>query len=173
MVQMSKRPQNADRHIPLRFFGLLRCRRHRIESDVREEDARGALRNAPPSKVPSRVFRRNKGMPVRPRHLRDAGTENTRQPAENRHHAQLDKDNRRIEVRRFFDADHQDGRNRHDNHHGDQVERSGHMRAAQRRSRPAATTSPASTAGGKAPAWFPSTPSVAAESRFPTAASGC
>jgi hypothetical protein len=61
MVQMSQRPENSDRHIALRLLRLLRRRRHRIESDVREKIRDAPFEMPPQPKFPAASFGGTKG----------------------------------------------------------------------------------------------------------------
>src|SRR5713101_5862480 len=41
-----QRAENSDRHVTLRIFGLLGCRRNRVEADKREKDDSSCTENA-------------------------------------------------------------------------------------------------------------------------------
>ena len=117
MVQTTSDPRMPMGISRLRLLRFLRRGRHRVESDIRKEDARRAFGNAAPAEISVRVWRRNKRMPVHPGHFRMLEQEPAADDEKDADDRQLDDHDCGVEVGRLLDADHEDGCDHHDDDH--------------------------------------------------------
>ena len=100
-----ERREDADRHVTLRVARLLCGRRNRVEADIGEEDHAGAAQDAAPSEAAELTgVGRHERLPVFRRHEHAADADDQQD------HGNLDRDDDRVDSRRFFDADDQQNR---------------------------------------------------------------
>ncbi len=101
-----QRPQNADRHVPLRVLGLLRRGADRIEPDVGEENQPRTPEHPAPAETPRRcpVLGGMNGFQLSGIHVLQSEND------DQQYHRHLQDDDQVVDLGRFLDADDEDGR---------------------------------------------------------------